>query len=92
MASKIMSGIEFWQKTELGKALAKRLPPKITRVIIDIGIEDPVKIYYSTFDTGPILNLRWDDVIEQFEVCEPTTQISPSEKTKTFTRILREKC
>jgi hypothetical protein len=65
-----MTGCQFWFDTELGKALAKKLPTKITRVIIDIPLEKPVTIYYSTIDTGPILNLNWDEVIQHVKIEE----------------------
>jgi len=66
-----ISGTELWQNTELGKALAKVLPPEITRVIIDIPCEGIVKIYYASVETVPIVNLKWDEVIEQFKVVKP---------------------
>lgn len=65
-----MTGFQFWHETELGKALAKKLPPMITRVIIDIPMDGPVTIYYSTIDTGPILNLNWDSVIQHVKIEE----------------------
>ena len=71
MVSAAISGMEFWHNTEFGKALAKVLPPKLTRVIIDIPIKGAVKIYYASLETGPILDLKWDEIIEQFEVVKP---------------------
>jgi len=72
MAKKVISGMEFWRNTEFGKALAKVLPPKLTRVIIDIQLKDAVKIYYASIETGPILDLKWDQIIEQFKVVTPS--------------------
>jgi hypothetical protein len=66
-----MTGHTFWHETELGRALAKRLPRRCTRVIIDIPVMGVVKIYYATVDSGPVLDLKWDDVIEQIEICKP---------------------
>ena len=72
--AEMMIGYTFWHETELGKALAKRLPRRCTRVIIDIPIKGLVKIYYATVDTGPVLDLKWDDVIEQMVICDPKDQ------------------
>jgi len=71
MAAKAISGVELWHNTELGKALRKVLPPELTRVIIDIGIDSPVSIYYASLDTGPIVDLKWDEIIERCEVVKP---------------------
>jgi len=68
----VMTGIRFWQETALGKALAARLPKEVTRVIIDIPAEDLVKIYYASVNSGPLLDLKWDDVIEYFGLCTPS--------------------
>jgi len=76
MATNAITGIELWQNTELGRALKKILPPEITRVIIDIQIKAPVKIYYASIDTGPILDLKWDEIIEKCEVVKPEGHIS----------------
>lgn len=87
-----MDGQEFWYETELGKALAKRLPGGCTRIIIDIPVEGLVKIYYATVDSGPVLGLKWDDVIEQFDICKPSGMDDPSPQTKAITNSLHEKC
>jgi len=79
MAGKIISGMELWQ-TEFGKALAKVLPPKLTRVIIDIDIHDAVRIYYASLDTGPILDLKWDEIIGRFEVVKATDLNNPFDR------------
>jgi len=71
----VISGVDFWHNTEFGKALAEVLPPKLTRVIIDIPINDVVKIYYASVETGPILDLKWDEIIEQFEVVTPEQSV-----------------
>ena len=71
MATKAISGMEFWHNTEFGKALAKVLPPQLTRVIIDIPVYGAVKIYYASIETGPILDLKWDEIIERVEVVKP---------------------
>ena len=73
MAGKAITGIELYNQTELGKALIKVLPPKLTRVIIDIGIDGPVRIYYASLNTGPIVDLDWSGIIERFEVVEPVS-------------------
>jgi len=73
----VISGIDFWHNTEFGKALARVLPPKLTRVIIDIDIHDVVKIYYASIETGPILDLKWDEIIDQFEVVKPAVPAVP---------------
>ena len=73
-----MSGMEFWNNTEFGKALKKVLPTKLTRVIIDISLNDAVKIYYASVETGPILDLKWDEIIEQFEVIRPNELQEPT--------------
>ena len=70
MAKGAMTGMQFWHETELGRALAKKLPPMITRVIIDIPFNEAVKIYYSSVDTGPILDLRWDEIIKHIKIEE----------------------
>lgn len=66
--SDAISGFEFWQQTEFGKALAQILPPGLQRVIIDIPVEGLVKIYYQSVDTNTVLNLDWGNIIQQFEV------------------------
>jgi len=71
MATKAISGVELWHNTELGKALRKVLPRELTRVIIDIGIDSPVRIYYASLDTGPIVDLKWDEIIERCEIVKP---------------------
>jgi len=76
MTTKAISGVELWHNTELGKALKKVLPPEITRVIIDIGINEPVKIYYASINTGPIVDLKWDEIIERCEVVKPQERTS----------------
>ena len=73
-----MSGMVFWNNTEFGKALKKVLPTKLTRVIIDISLNDAVKIYYASVETGPILDLKWDEIIEQFEVIRPNELQEPT--------------
>ena len=86
-----MTGIEFWHGTELGRALAGKLPPQLTRIILDIPVEGLVKIYYASIDTGPVLDLKWDEVIEHFDVCKPSGAGVPSESTRQFTDLIRAK-
>ena len=71
MSTKAITGMELWSDTELGKALKNVLPPGITRVIIDIQIKDSVKIYYASVNTGPVLDLKWDEIINRCEVVKP---------------------
>jgi hypothetical protein len=66
-----ITGLGLFQETELGKALRKVLPPRLTRVIIDIPVGEVAKIYYASIDSGPIVDLKWDQIIEQFEVVSP---------------------
>jgi len=86
MATKAISGMELWHNTELGKALAKVLPPQLTRVIIDIPVYGAVKIYYASIETGPTLDLKWDEIIERVEVVKPKEAACclPSDKVWKF--------
>jgi hypothetical protein len=82
---KTMNGYDFFKETEAGKALLKVLPPKLTRVIIDIKIDEAVKIYCSSYETGEAFNLNWDNIIERLEIVnnEPDHYFIAAEDIKT---------
>lgn len=76
-----MSGYQLWHETELGKALEKVLPPKITRVIIDIPVDGAAKIYYSSVDCQSVLNLNWDEIIQYCEIVKLDDKITNNIET-----------
>jgi len=63
-----MIGMDFIQNTEFGKELSKRLPPKVTRIIIDIRPCDEITIYYETKDSELYLYPNWKDILPDIKI------------------------
>lgn len=63
--------------TELGKALAKVVPPECKRVIIDINLDEAVIAYYETYATDPILSLDWSNWIGKAKVIKGDAPANP---------------
>ena len=57
--------------TELGKALAKRLPPETRRIVRDIAYDDAVKVYYECYATEGLLNFDWDSFLTGADIIAP---------------------
>ena len=51
-------GLRIWD-TSLGKQLMPLVPEGTTRVVVDISLNDVVKIYYEVNHSEPVLNLDW---------------------------------
>ena len=58
MDSMATHGARIWD-TSLGKQLMQLVPEGTTRVVVDISLDDVVKIYYEVNHSEPILNLDW---------------------------------
>ena len=58
MDSMATHGLRIWD-TSLGKQLMQLVPEGTTRVVVDISLDDVVKIYYEVNHSEPILNLDW---------------------------------
>jgi hypothetical protein len=61
--------------TGLGKALQKVIPPETMRVIIDIGFDDFVKVYYQCNATEELLDLDWTKFLTGGDVISGGEQV-----------------
>ncbi len=86
MGEKCMVGSNIWQALRDAGIV---IPDDVTRIVIDINIEDPVKIYYETFaNQGAIdtiineVSANLDKVTIEEATIEEATKPKPPENVE----------